>query len=181
MKRLALFAAFVGCVYAANLALEWYGLVEIPLLGWQAPAGVLFAGLTFGIRDALHELGGRRDVVAAIVAGAVLSYLLSDAVALPGGRVSIAVASGVAFLLGELVDLAVYDPLRERAWTAAVVASNLAGAVVDSVLFLWLAFGAVDAVGGQLVGKALMVLPALPLVAWSRRAVPRHVIRPAGT
>lgn len=177
MKRLLLAAAFVATVYLANWTLERYGLIELPVIGWMAPAGVFWAGFGFGVRDALHEAGGRRWVVAAIAVGTALSYWLGDGVTIPGGRVSIAVASGIAFAISELADLSVYEPLRQRQWVAAVVASNLVGAVVDSLLFLWLAFGAVDAVGGQIVGKALMILPALPLVwAVRRRAVPRHRI-----
>lgn len=167
-------ALFVACVYGANWTLDRYGMVELPLIAWMAPAGVFWAGLSFGVRDALHEAGGRRWVLGAIAAGTGLSWWLTDAVTVPGGRVSLAVASGAAFALSELADLAVYEPLRRRQWTVAVVASNLVGAVVDSVLFLWLAFGAVDAVGGQVIGKAVMILPALPVVWGVRLAVPRH-------
>ena len=174
MKRVLLAAAFVATVYLANWTLERYGLIELPVIGWMAPAGVFWAGLSFGVRDALHEVGGRRWVVGAIAVGTALSYWLGDGVTIPGGKVSIALASGIAFGLSELADLSVYEPLRKRQWIAAVVASNLVGAVIDSLLFLWLAFGAVDAVGGQVVGKAVMVLPALVLVwAVRRRAVSR--------
>ncbi len=47
--------------------------------------------------------------------------------------------------------------------------SNLVGAAVDSALFLWLAFGTLDHMQGQVVGKTLMVVPAVPLVWLSRR------------
>lgn len=181
MKRITLAVTFVATVYAANWTLERFGLIEFPLLGWMAPAGVFWAGLGFGLRDALHEAGGKRWVLAAIAVGTALSWWLSDAVTIPGGLVSIALASGCAFALSELADLAIYAPLRERQWVGAVVASNLVGAVIDSWLFLTLAFGAVDAMGGQIAGKALMILPALPIV-WEvrRRAVPRYRIDLAG-
>ena len=180
-RRLALALTFVATVYAANWTLERFGLIELPLIGWMAPAGVFWAGLGFGIRDALHEAGGKRWVLAAIAIGTALSWWLGDGVTIPGGHVSIALASGAAFALSELADLAIYSPLRERQWVAAVTISNLVGAVIDSALFLWLAFGAVDAMGGQIVGKALMILPALPIV-WEvrRRAVPRYRFDTAG-
>lgn len=180
-RRLALAAAFVATVYAANWTLERFGLIELPVIGWMAPAGVFWAGLGFGLRDALHEAGGKRWVLGCIALGTALSWWLSDAVTIPGGHASIAVASGTAFALSELADLAIYSPLRDRQWVGAVIASNLVGAVIDSALFLWLAFGAVDAMGGQIVGKALMILPALPVV-WEvrRRAVPRYRIDLAG-
>lgn len=174
-RQIILFTAFVLTVYAANWALARWGIVPIGF-GLMAPAGVYFAGLGFGLRDALHEAGGHRIVLAAIAVGAALSYVLEDAVTIPGGHAPIAVASAAAFALSELADFAVYAPLRERQWTTAVVASNLVGAVVDSVLFLWLAFGSVDNLLGNVVGKAYMVALALPIVALVRRrrsATPR--------
>lgn len=164
MKRALLFVAFIGCVFAANLATERWGFVPVGF-GLTATAGTYAAGLSFGVRDALSETADRWWVVVAIVVGAALSYLVAP---------SLALASGVAFLCSESADLCVYEPLRRRRWVAAVVASNLVGAVVDTVLFLWIAFGweAVtrQAMTGQLVGKALMILPALALVAWVRRS-----------
>jgi uncharacterized PurR-regulated membrane protein YhhQ (DUF165 family) len=168
VKKAVLFVAFVATVYGANWALARWGLVSVGF-GLMAPAGVYFAGLAFGLRDALHEVGGSRLVLAAIGVGAALSYIIEDAVRIPGGHVSIAVASAVAFGLSELADLAVYSPLRERNWPSAVAASNLVGAVVDSALFLWLAFGTVDHLAGQLVGKAYMIALALPIVWFARR------------
>ena len=167
----------LATIYAANWALETYGVVPIGF-GLMAPAGVYFAGLAFGLRDVLHEAGGHRWVLGVIAAGAVLSYVLSDGAEIPGGHASIAVASGAAFLLSELADLAVYTPLRERHWVAAVCASNVVGAVIDSALFLWLAFGSLDDLAGQIVGKAYMIGLAV-LVMWGgvRRALPRNSVR----
>jgi len=177
MTRIALFLAFVLTVIGANWALSRYGIVPVGF-GLEAPAGVYFAGLAFGLRDALHEAGGRRWVFAAIATGAVVSYVIEDAVTIPGGLVPIAVASAAAFAVSELADLAVYDPLRSRSWPTAVAASNIVGAVIDSALFLWLAFGSLDHMAGQVWGKALMIVPAL-LVVWGvRRAVPRYRLRP---
>jgi uncharacterized PurR-regulated membrane protein YhhQ (DUF165 family) len=177
MRKTILFVAFVATVYGANWALARWGLVSVGF-GLMAPAGVYFAGLAFGLRDALHEVGGSRLVLGAIATGAALSYVIEDAVSIPGGHASIAVASAVAFGLSELADLCVYAPLRQRDWTAAVVASNLLGAVVDSVLFLTLAFGTLDHLAGQLVGKAWMILPAVFLVAYVRNGYSR--VRHAG-
>lgn len=165
----ALFAAFAFTVLAANWSLDRWGLVSVGF-GLTAPAGVYFAGLAFGLRDALHEAGGRTWVVAGILTGAAVSLLIEDAISIPGGHAPIAIASATAFLLGELADLAVYEPLRERHWTAAVIASNLAGAVIDSALFLWLAFGSTTHITGQLVGKAYMIAPAVLIVGLLRAA-----------
>lgn len=161
-------AAMLAAVYATNWMLETFGMVPVGF-GLEAPAGVYLAGLVFGLRDVLHETGGPRWVVGAIVCGAALSYVLSDGATIPGGVVSIAVASAAAFLLSEFADFAVYTPLRERHWPIAAAVSNVAGAVVDSAVFLWLAFGSLEFIAGQVVGKAYMVAVALPLVWLSRR------------
>jgi queuosine precursor transporter len=177
---IALFVAFVLTVVAANWLLSTYGIVELLGVGPTAPAGVYAAGLAFGLRDALHETAGRWWVLTAVAVGAAVSYVIEDGATIPGGHVAIALASAVAFGLSELADLAVYEPLRSRSWPAAVTASNVAGAVIDSALFLWLAFGSLDHLTGQVIGKTLMVAAAIPVVWWARRAVPRYRLRPQG-
>lgn len=161
MTRLIYATGFVATVIAANWALNRYGIVTIAP-GIQAPAGVYAAGLAFGLRDALHETGGRTWTLAAITTGTTVSYLVEDAVTIPGGHAPIAIASAAAFALSELADLAVYE--RIPSWWKRVALSNTVGAAIDSTLFLWLAFGALDHLAGQVVGKVLMVLPALALV-----------------
>lgn len=148
----AALALYAGSVLAANWAVATFGVVNV--LGIAAPAGVLFAGLGFSLRDAVQEALGRRWAVAGILAGAALSAAVSGPLAL---------ASGAAFLLSELLDFAVYTPLRARSWAAAVALSNTAGAVVDSAIFLELAFGSLAYLPGQVWGKTMMVLP---VVAW---------------
>lgn len=173
--KLTLTAAFAATVIGANWALSTFGIINIGF-GLAAPAGVLFAGLAFGLRDALHEAGGSRWVLAAILTGAIISLIIEDAVKIPGGIVAIAIASAAAFTLSELLDWAVYTPLREESWVVAVAASNVMGALLDSAVFLWLAFGSVQYIEGQLVGKMYMILLAMPIVAAVRHAVSRHTI-----
>ena len=158
------FILFVGCIARANWALERWGIVAIGF-GMMAPAGVYFAGATFGVRDALHDVGGRGFVMAAIVVGGGVSLWTAP---------SFAVASTTAFLISEAADLAVYDPLRKSSWPAAVILSNIVGSVVDSLVFLTLAFGWVAAKSGWVdltIGKAYLVLPSVLLVGALRRAV----------
>lgn len=162
-QALAAFAALVLCVVGANWALQTYGIVSIGF-GLTAPAGVYFAGLTFWLRDMLHDTGGTRFVLAAIALGSLISWAQSDAVAIPGGVTSIAVASGIAFAASELADFAVYSPLRKRNRIAAIAASNTVGACLDSALFLYLAFGSLDEITGQVVGKSYMTLLAVGIV-----------------
>jgi uncharacterized PurR-regulated membrane protein YhhQ (DUF165 family) len=160
----AALGGYMLTVVAANAAISLVGLVPVGF-GLTAPAGVYFAGLAFTLRDAVQETLGRRWVVAAIVVGALLSALLSAQLAL---------ASAVAFLLSELADFAVYTPLRERTWLGAVAASNTVGALVDSALFLWLAFGSLAFLAGQMVGKLWMTLLAVALVGLWRQAGARR-------
>ena len=163
MKRLAAivaFAAFVATVYGANWSLAKWGIVSIGF-GLSAPAGVFFAGLAFTLRDTLHETSNRYWVVAAILVGAGLSALLE-------GARTFALASGTAFLLSEGADLLVYTPLRTRGWLRAVLASNIVGFTLDSILFLWIAFGSLSFLTGQLVGKGYMTITAI-LILWILR------------
>lgn len=85
----------------------------------------------------------------------------------------LALASGLAFLFSELADFAVYSPLRQRHWLGAVVASNTVGVVVDSALFLWLAFGSLEFLAGQVVGKLWMTALAVTLILTWRRVTHR--------
>jgi hypothetical protein len=102
-------------------------------------------------------------VLGAVLVGAALSAFLSPALAL---------ASGTAFLCSELADFAVYTPLARRHWIGAVVLSNTVGLLADSALFLLLAFGSLDFLAGQVVGKAEMTLLVLPLLWWRQARRP---------
>lgn len=152
------FVAFVATIFGANWALETYGIVNVGF-GLTAPAGVLFAGLAFTFRDLIHETRGRSWVLAAIAIGGALSYLVSP---------SFAVASALAFTASELADYAVYAPLRKRSWLGAVALSNTVGLVVDSALFLWLAFGSLDYLTGQIVAKGYMTVAAVLMLGGAR-------------
>ena len=85
---------------------------------------------------------------------------------------ALVIASGVAFALSELADCAVYTPLQQRRLVLAVIASAAVGLVVDSIVFLWLAFGSLDFLPGQIIGKAWAVLFAIPFVRLLRRVAP---------
>jgi hypothetical protein len=61
----------------------------------------------------------------------------------------------------------------------AVVLSGLVGLVIDSIAFLWLAFGSLDFLAGQVIGKAWMIVLSIPFVAWLRRRDERIGLSPA--
>jgi queuosine precursor transporter len=87
-------------------------------------------------------------------------------------------ASGVAFLLAEMADLAVYTPLQRRRLVLAVAASSFVGLVIDSIIFLYLAFGSLDFLLGQVIGKSWMVLLSIPFIVWLRRRDERIGLQP---
>jgi uncharacterized PurR-regulated membrane protein YhhQ (DUF165 family) len=129
--------------------------------GLMAPSGVTMIGVALVLRDLVQRRLGVAAALGAIAAGAALSALVAPP--------ALVVASAAAFLVSELADLAVYTPLERRRLIVAVVASSLVGLVVDSIVFLWLAFGSLEFLLGQVVGKAWMVLLSIPFVTWLRR------------
>lgn len=139
--------------------------------GVSAPSGVLAIGAALVLRDLVQRRLGVKWALAAIVAGAALSgFVASPALIL---------ASVVAFTLSELADLAVFTPLQRRGLVLAVAASGAVGIVVDSVLFLSLAFGSLDFLWGQVIGKSWALLATLPLIHLLRTRDKRLGLRPA--
>lgn len=162
-------AAYIACIPIANWLIQHIGticppdgpcLIPVAPGGLMAPSGVLVAGLALVLRDLVQRRLGVTYGLIAIGVGTVLSAALAPAALL--------VASAVAFLLSELADFAVYTPLQKRGLVLAVAVSSLVGLVADSLLFLWLAFGSLEFLAGQIVGKTLMVLLTLPAIRWLR-------------
>lgn len=155
VKLLSLVAAFAATVPAANWMIGNVGSCApdgpcvIPVgFGLYAPSGVLMIGAAMVLRDMVHEAGGLKAALTAIGIGAAVSWLLAPP--------ALVIASVAAFALAELADLAVYAPLRERRLGLAVLASGIVGSIIDSAVFLLLAFGSLALVEGQIVGKIWM-------------------------
>lgn len=166
------FIAYLLTIPAANLMIGHVGtcIPDGPCLlpvgfGLMAPSGVYLAGLALVLRDLVQRDMGKGWSLTAVGLGAALSAGLAP---LP-----LAIASAVAFGLSELLDFAIYTPLARRRFITALVVSSAAGAVADSALFLWLAFGSLDHIAGQLVGKAWMIGAAAACIAASRRMAVR--------
>lgn len=144
---------YVATIPAANWLIEHVGTVCVPngpclipvAPGLMAPSGVLMIGAALVLRDAVHASLGARWALGAICAGIAVSL----AVASP----ALALASAAAFAASEMVDFAVFSRLRAISIAAAVLLSGALGAVVDSAAFLWMAFGSLDFLSGQIVGK----------------------------
>lgn len=179
IEGLVCLVAFGACIPAANWLIGNVGTFCVPngpclipvAPGLTAPSGVLMIGLALVLRDLVQRRLGAKFALMAIAVGTLLSAFVAPP--------ALVIASAAAFLFSELADFAVYTPLQRRGLVAAVFASSVAGLVVDSLVFLWLAFGSLDYLGGQIVGKAWMVLFALPLIHWLRQRDERIGLQPA--
>jgi len=166
------FVAFLALVPLANWMIQHVGTVCVPqgpclvpvAPGLMAPSGVLTVGVALVLRDVVQRCLGLTFGLLAIVFGAGASMLVAPA--------SLVVASGLAFLISELADFAVYTPLQRRRLVLAVVASSCLGLVVDSIVFLWLAFGSLAFLPGQVVGKLWAVVFSIPFIRLLRRVAP---------
>jgi len=178
-EGLVFLALFCLTIPAANWLIGNAGTVCAPsgpclipvAAGLMAPSGVTMIGIALVLRDLVQRRLGVGVSAIAVLAGALLSALVAPP--------ALVVASAAAFLLSEFADLAVYTPLARRGLVGAVVASSSVGLVVDSIVFLWFAFGSLEFLLGQVVGKAWMVLLSIPLIWWLRRRDERVGLAPA--
>ena len=165
----AYLVAFILTIPAANWMIGNVGTVcpenspcLIPVgFDVMAPSGVIMVGLALVLRDLVQRRLGKLWALGAIVVGALLSVLIAPQ--------ALVLASGAAFLASELADFAVYTPLQKKRLVLAVFMSGVVGLVVDSILFLQLAFGSLDYLSGQIIGKTWMIVLALPIIWWIRR------------
>lgn len=116
---------YVLLIPLVNWAFSWTPLFELPDGGMWSPFSIV-VGLVLVCRDfAQREIG--HYIFVPLVIGVAISYLMAPA--------EIATASGIAFLISEAVDWAVYSftkkPLSQR-----VMISSLAGAPLDSIIYL---------------------------------------------
>lgn len=158
--------ALASCPVVANFMIQNVGYDCYPCLLPVAPSvwtasGVYVAGLSLALRDVAHEKYGAAAAFYAVVMGAGVSALISPTVAL---------ASAVAFVLCEAADTLVYTGLRTRVrrWFA-VLASGFVGAVIDGLVFVWLAFGSLELGAGNVLGK-IYASVALAAIWWGRSA-----------
>lgn len=160
MKKWGYLAGYIATIPAANWMIGNVGTFcapdgpcMIPVgFGMTAPSGVLMVGAALVLRDQVQEHLGTRWSLGGILVGAILSYLLADPF--------IALASILAFGASELVDFGAYTYVRKYGRAIAVAASGLVGAAMDSIVFLYVAFGSLAYVEGQIFGKLVISLLA---------------------
>lgn len=144
--------AMAATVLASNILVQF-------LLGDWLTWGALTYPFAFLVTDVTNRVQGSVAARKVVIAGFVVGVLCSlTAAALGATTPRIAVASGTAFLLAQLLDIRVFDWLRQRDWWQAPFLSSLVGSVLDTVLFFTIAFAA--------------FLPADANTGWANEAVP---------
>jgi queuosine precursor transporter len=170
-----LFLLYVVAIAGSNWLITHMGIPAGPGthltevgFGLLAPSGVWAAAVSFPARDYVQRAGGRWLGILAILVGAGLSFFISSPV--------IALASGGTYLLSETADMLVYTPLQKRWFVPAVIASGVVAIVVDSVVFLhWAGLYSTSALEGLILGKAWIILLAVPVTYLLRRRGPLAV------
>ncbi len=137
----------------------FFGIDLAGILTW----GAFTYPVAFLVTDTTNRLFGagaaRRVVAVGFVFGVVLSLIAALGIAAGVSRSSplslwqalfhdpeafamlrIALASGTAFLVAQLLDIKVFDVLRQKVWWKAPVGSSLVGSFVDTLIFFFLAF-----------------------------------------
>ena len=129
-------AAMAAVVAASNYLVQFpvtqFGLGEI--LTW----GAFTYPVAFLVKDLTNRRFGPAAARKVVLAGFVLAVALSIWLASP----RIAIASGTAFLVAQLLDVSVFNAFRGQAWWRAPFISTMIGSVVDTLLFFGIAFAA---------------------------------------
>lgn len=143
--------AMVIIVVASNILVQtqvqYFGMQDV--LTW----GALTYPIAFLVNDITNRHLGSAAARKVVIVGFILAVILSIYFATP----RIAIASGTAFLVAHMIDVGIFDKLRESSWWKAPFISTIVGSAVDTVLFFALAFApifaGVDAVFGTQDGS----------------------------
>ena len=171
MLPLAALLLPTGAMTVIVVASNW--LVQYPIndvLTW----GAITYPFSFLVTDLTTRLQGPALARRAVWVGFALAVALSIWLATP----RIALASGTAFLAGQLLDIQVFQKLRAGSWWRAPLVSSTMGSVVDTALFFSLAFAGTDlpwhslALGDLAVKLLLAVLALAPFRAVLALALP---------
>ncbi len=152
--------AMAAIVVASNLLVQF-------LFGQWLTWGAFTYPFAFLVTDLMNRAYGaaaaRRAVLAGFVVGVACSLIGTQIIGEFGPLVTlrIAVGSGLAFLLAQLVDVWVFDRLRQGRWWRAPLASTLVGSSLDTAIFFTVAFSA-----------ALVVLEPSNDVSWAGEVLP---------
>ncbi|MGE7369680.1 queuosine precursor transporter [Neorhizobium sp. NPDC001467] len=150
-------------VVASNILVQFhltgtlFGIALGDLLTW----GAFTYPVAFLVTDLANRQFGpavaRRIVYVGFVVGVALSFWLSEP--------RIAIASGTAFLVGQLLDISVFNELRRKSWWKAPLAASMIGTVLDTILFFSIAFAPFFAFIGPNLDFAVAPAPILGVMA----------------
>ncbi len=133
--------AMAAVVVASNILVQF-------LFGQWLTWGAFTYPLAFLVTDVMNRVYGsataRKVVFAGFLTGVACSMIGTQIMGEFGPLVTwrIAIGSGLAFLTAQLLDVAIFDRLRDGAWWRAPLASTLIGSSVDTALFFTIAFSA---------------------------------------
>ena len=133
--------AMAAIVVASNILVQH-------TFGAYLTYGAFTYPLSFLVNDIINRLAGvkaaRRVVLAGFVVGLACSFIGTQLHNDYGPLVTLRVAlgSGTAFLVGQLLDVTIFDRLRRAEWWRAPLVSTLIGSTIDSVIFFTIAFAA---------------------------------------
>ena len=122
-------AAMAGLVALSNV------LVQYPLGDWLT-WGAFTYPVCFLVTDLTNRMHGAATARQVVYVGFAAAVVLSIVLATP----RIAVASGLAFLVAQLLDVSIFDRMRRRIWWQAPLVSSMLGSAVDTALFFSIAF-----------------------------------------
>ncbi|WP_424944537.1 queuosine precursor transporter [Aliiroseovarius crassostreae] len=131
--------AMAAVVVASNILVQF-------LLGSWLTWGAFTYPIAFLVTDVMNRVYGagpaRKVVFAGFVVGVICSFIGTQIMGEFGPLVTlrIAIGSGTAFLVAQLLDVAIFDRLRAGRWWRAPVVSTLVGSTVDTALFFTIAF-----------------------------------------
>lgn len=127
------------------------------LLTW----GAFSYPIAFLVTDLTNRQFGPQIARKVVIAGFAVAILLSVLIATP----RIAIASGSAFLLGQFLDIAVFNRLRAQSWWRAPLLGSLFGSLLDTAVFFSFAFAAMFVFLGPNDPFALENAPVLGVMA----------------
>ena len=123
--------------YLVQFPIKYYGLEEILTYGaFSYPIAFLITDLA---NRSYGKLIARQIVYIGFIIGISFTLLFSTNFA-DLISVRIAVGSGTAFLVAQLIDVQIFDKLREKKWFVAPLTSSFIGSTVDTFLFFSISF-----------------------------------------
>ncbi len=143
MNKFFLFLSFLmGVVvlssnYLVQFPIQYYGLEEILTYGaFSYPVAFLITDLA---NRSYGKLVARKIVYIGFAIGISFTLIFSTNFA-DLISVRIAIGSGTAFLVAQLLDVQIFDKLRKKEWFIAPLTSSLIGSTVDTFLFFSISF-----------------------------------------